>query len=820
MNVWIAELWRSWRASLRRPGFLLLASGVLALGVGASVAVFALIDATLLRPLPFPHPSRIAVLGRSFDGDLGPLSPHEYQFLQGLDGVTALGLIRPGSVANISGSDAPRQVPVTYIDRGLLAALDVRPVLGRNFSEAEDRPNGPAAVMLSYDLWQRGYSADAGIVGQTMQVEGRPTTIVGVLPQAFDTLSDPGGIALPMGLPPASRDFNRNGHMAVARLAAGATLASVSAQVDARERAMYRDMAMEGDAEPPPFGAGPLDATLHRGERPMLLLFVASAALVLLIALVNLTNLMLLRTLSRSHDAAVRSALGAPVLRLLLPAMAEGLLVGVVGAATGMLLALAGLRLLQPYIPDQWPNQWLHGGRIEMGVPLWIMAFAIGLLGAMLAAVLGLWRSRGTTGVDELREGGRSGMGVRSGRLGRVLVVIQVALAVTLLCSAGAIAHGLFTASRVQLGFASDHVLTFELVPVKARYPDAGSVQTLAQRLAQRLRAIPGVTEAAVTTNLPASDGLYGQFNNGMKTPDGKQFEAQLHGVGTDFFRVFSIALKQGRVFGRDDTAGSEPVAVVSRDLADRYYDGDAIGKTVLVEVSHGPDLPVRIVGVVPGTYQRGPLQPRQPMLYLPLAQMPQTTMDIFLGLEPLRFALRGHGSPADWRASVEQAVAEVAPGQPIAHLSSMRSIVDQTTASARLSMLMVGLFASLSLLLAVAGMHAVMAVAVAAREREFGVRTALGASPSRMTRLVLRGGMIQVAIGLAIGIGMAFGASRVLASMSMTVAMSAIGRIGTFDPSALAGVCVVLALSGLLACLPAALRAGRVHPMSALRGD
>jgi putative ABC transport system permease protein len=820
MSIWLAEIWRAWRASLRRPGFLLLAAGVLALGVGASAAVFALLDATLLRSLPFPQASRIAVLGRLYDGDLGPISPHEYQFLKRMDGVTALGLIRPGSVANIAPSGEPRQVPVTYMDRGLLAALDVRPVLGRNFSQTEDRPNGPAAVMLSYGLWQRSYGADKNIVGRTMQVEGRPTTIVGVLPQAFDAVSDPGGIALPQALAPASRDFNRNGHMAIARLAAGVSMASVGAQADARERAMYREMSMGGNWKQPWFGAATLKATLHRGERPMLMLFVAGAALVMLIALVNLTNLMLLRTLSRSHDAAVRSALGAPLLRLLLPAVAEGLLVGMLGAALGMLLALLGLHLLQPFIPTQWPNQWLHGGQIDIGARLWVMAFSVGLFGALLTAALGLWRSRGSGGVDELREGGRSGLGARSGRLGRVLVVIQVALAVTLLCSAGAIAHGLFAAARVQLGFDSDHVTTFELVPVKAHYPDAESVRILAQRMTQRLRAIPGVAEAAVTTNLPASDSLYGQFNNGMKTPDGKQFEAQLHGVGTDFFRVFSIALKQGRVFDSTDIHGSEPVAVVSRDLADRYYEGDAIGKTVLVEVSHGPDLPVRIVGVVAETYQRGPLQPMQPMVYLPLAQMPPATMDIFLGLEPLRFALRGHGNPADWRAGVEQAMAEVAPGQPIAHLSSMHSIVEQTTANERLSMLMVGLFASLSLSLAAAGMYAVMAVAVAAREREFGVRTALGASPSCMTRLVLRGGMVQILIGLILGVGMALGASRLIASLPMAVAMSAIGRIGTFDPLALLGVCGVLALSGLLACLLPALRAGRVQPMSVLRGD
>jgi len=817
VNIWLAEIWRAWRASLRRPGFLLLATGVLALGIGASVAVFALINATLLQRLPFPRASRLVVLGRTFNGEVGPISPHEYQFLRGLDGVTALGLDRPGSVANIAGAGAPQQVPVTYIDRGLLSALGLQLVLGRNFSAAEDRPNGPTAVMLSHGLWQRGYGSDRGIIGHSIQVEGTPTTIVGVLPQAFDTVSDAGGIVLPMALPPASHDYNHSGHMAIARLAESISMQSVGAQVDARERAMYRDMAMGGNWKQPWFGAATLNATLHRGERSLLILFVASAMLVLLIALVNLTNLMLLRTLSRNHDTAVRSALGAPLLRLLLPAVAEGLLVGLSGAVLGMALALSGLTLLQRYIPEQW----LHGDQISIGAPAWILAFAVGLLGALLAAVLSLWRSRNATRVEELRERGRSGMGTRSGRLGQVLVVTQVALAVTLLCSAGVIVHGLYSASQTRLGFASDNVLTFELAPVKARYPDVASVRTLSQRLVQRLRVIPGITDAAVTTNLPAGDGLYDQFNNGVRTPDGKEFSVQFHGVGSGFFGLFSIALHQGRVFtGDDDTHGSEPVAVVSQDLADAYYGGHAVGKTLLVEVSNGPDVPVHIVGVVEDTYQRGPLQPKQPMLYMPLAQMPQKALDILLGMESLRFALRGQGNPADWRAGVQQAIAEVAPGQPIANLKSMHAIVRQTTADARLSMLLIGLFASLSLLLAVAGMYAVMAVAVAAREREFGVRTALGASPSRLTRMVLRGGMIQIVIGLVIGIGMALGASRVLANMSMAVSMSLVGRIGTFDPLALTGVCVVLALAGLLACLIPALRAGHIHPMRALRGE
>jgi len=544
----------------------------------------------------------------------------------------------------------------------------------------------------------------------------------------------------------------------------------------------------------------------------MLLLFMASALLVLLIALVNLTNLMLLRALSRNHDAAVRSALGAPLLRLMLPALGEGLLVGGVGALLGMALATTGLAFLQGFIPAEW----LWGGRLHVGTAAWLLAFAVGLLGALLAAGLALWRSRSATTVDELREGGRSGVGLRSGRLGRVLVVAQVALAAVLLCAAGVFMHGLYDASRLQLGFDDSNVLTFELAPVQAAYPDVASVWDLSQRLVQRLRAIPGVTDATVTTNLPTSDDMYGQLQSSVHTPDGKEFTAQYHGIGSGFFKLFDIPLREGRGFDRNDVAGGESVAIVSQDLADTYYGGHAIGKVIDVPRDGGGVWLLRIVGVVGGTYQRGALQPQQPVVYVPLAQVPVQMMAIFRRLEPLRFALRGHGNPMDWQAGVRAALAEIAPEQPIANLRSMQNIVRQTTASARLSLWLIGLFAALALLLAAAGLYAVMAVAVAAREREFGVRMALGAAPWRLLQLVMRGGLGQIALGLVLGVAAALAASHAVAVLLMTL----LGRSNAFDPAVVLGVCVVLAVAGLLACLLPALRAARVAPMRALRGE
>jgi putative ABC transport system permease protein len=812
MNIWLAEIWRSWRASFRRPGFLLLASGVLALGIGASVAVFTLIDRTLMQPLPVPHPSRLVVLGHVQPGSQGHISPHEYQYLGALEGVTSMGLMRKDSAVNITDDGVPAQVPVTYVDHGLIPTLGVQPMLGRNFNAREDRPHGPKAVLLSDGLWQQRYNSDPAVIGRRMQIDGTSTSIIGVLPASFDVAAGvaDGGVVLPMALPVASGNTNQNVHVAIARLAAGADMAMVGAAADVIERNMYRGMAMGGNPNQRQITAASLASVQHREAQPLLMLFLAAAGFVLLIALVNLTNLMLLRSLSRNHDAAVRSALGAPLLRLVWPALGEGLLVGFGGALLGMLLAVIGLAVLQQFIPVEW----LRGGHVGVGAAAWGLAFAIGLLGALLAAALGLWRSRSATTVDELREGGRGGMGAHSGRLGRVLVVAQVALAVTLLCAAGVIARALFNASQRPLGFASANMQTFDLSPVKASYPDAASVQALSQRLVQRLRAIPGVNGATVTTNLPTSADFFGEFNNMMHTASGQRFAAQYHAVGPGFFKLFSIPLHAGRQFTRNDVRGGEAVAIVSQNLADTQYGGRALGKLVNLEGSGSAVWPARIVGVVGDTWQTGTLQPKQPVVYVPLAQMPAPVLALFRNYSPIRFAMRGHGNAADWRAGLHQALAEVAPGQPIANLRSMHSIVRQTTADARLSLLLIGLFASLALLLAAAGLYAVMAVAVAARVRELGVRMALGATPSRVGGSVLRGGLLQIAAGLVLGVGMAQVLTRLLRALIEQLGHDA------FDPLTLAGVCVVLATAGLLACLIPALRAGRVHPMRALRGE
>jgi predicted permease len=807
MTILLTEIWRAWRASLRRYGFLLLASSVLALGVGASVAVVTLVDQVLMQPLPIPDASRVMVVGPRFDGQR-VVSPLQYQHLMPLKGIRSTGATlfsRPK--VNITGGDRPEVVSAAYIDRGMLPTLGLHPLLGRNFTAQEDAPHGPHAVMLGYGFWQRRYRGSPAVVGQTLDVEGIGYTIVGVLPEPFDSLAFSGDVALPLALPPHSTADGLN-DIAVVRLDAGASPSAVAAAMDAHLHAMYEAMG-SGEADNwrgVRFGAQPIAAWQHADAHAALMLFMACALFVLLTAQVNLVNLMLLRSLSRVHDSAVRGALGASRLRLVLPALAEGLLVGIVGALAGMALAWLGLHALQGVVS----TDWLPAAGIHM--PWWLgpLVVAVAAVIAVSTAAFGAWRSHPMMAHEALREGGRSGAGRRGGGLGRALVVAQMMLATVLLCGSGLLLHGLYDASVTPLGFSSANMLVFDLAPVRADYPDTPSVNALSQRLVRALEAIPGITAAAVTTSLPT--GLGPTFNTNVSSPGRQSIDMDYFAVGPEYFALFDIAVLRGRAFTRDDARGGEQVAVVNRTLAERMYGGHALGQLIREDGGRS----ARIVGVVADTRQSGPLQSAPGIVYVPLAQIPDDDLDFIRQFMPMHFALRGHGDPGQWLAAVRAALEQVAPNQPISGFRSMDQVVRSTTAATHQTLLLVGVFAALALLLAMAGMYAVMAVAVVSREREFGVRIALGAVPAGLVWQVLRSGMVQIALGLLIGVAIVLGMSRLLAQLLEPL----VGRGSTFDPVALGGVAVVLAGAGLLACLVPAWRAAKVAPMRALRGE
>ena len=811
MNVWLVEIWRAWRASLRRPGFLLLAACVLALGIGATTAVFALIQGTLMKPLPYPQSGQLAALGMQEGNGAVVTSPQMYQHLRDLHGVQSIGIGASLAPSNVYVQGQPVQVPTMLADRHLLSTLGTHLFLGRGFTDDEDRPHGPPAVILGHAFWQRFYGGRADVVGQMLTVEGIPHTIVGVLPAGFDLFGKI-DVMLPMALAPDTTDDGTN-DLTVARLASGTSLASVSAQVDARLRAMESGNAYADSQRAfwkrVHFRAVTLRQQLHADEHGVLMLFLGCALLVLLIALVNVGNLTLLRSLARGHDGAVRRALGASALRQALPALADALLVGLCAGLAGIALASLGLEMLRAFVSDDLVDL----GAVTLGPGAMALTVAVAVIAALLAAGLGVWRSRRLGDPERLREGGRTGIGRADQRIGRVLVVTQVVLATVMLSVTGLFLHALYRAAHAQLGFSDRGILTFELAPVKAIYPDAAGVQRLSRQVLDSLQALPGVDAAIAGTNLPV--GM--QFNIGdvVSAPGEPPQNVQFRAITPGFFALFHVHMQKGRVFTREDMHGGEPVAIVNRELARHEYAGDALGKTI--EIGSGKQrLVLRIVGVADNTSQYGALWPQPPILYLPLAQTPNHLLDVFRYFEPMRFAVRVHGDPATYRGAVRRAVARVAPMQPIANLRTLAAIVASQTADARQDLLLTGVLAVMALLLATIGLYAVMAVSVAAREREIGVRMALGAAPLRLLRWVLTGGAWQVALGLAVGIGLTLG----LARFARELMYDTLGRTSAFEPWALAGVATVLLLAGLLACLVPALRAGHVSPMRALRGE
>ncbi|WP_240151725.1 ABC transporter permease [Oleiagrimonas citrea] len=820
MGIAWSEMWRAWRASVRRPGFLLLASGVLALGIGVMSTVFSMIDGVLLEPLPYPQAQQLAALGPVEQGDVGLVSSQQYQQLADLPGVAKHGLFRVLPTVNVAGSDSPVMVSALEMDRGLLPTLRVRPVLGRNFDLAEDRPHGAPAVLLFHGFWKRHFGGNPSVIGRSMRVEGVAHTIVGVLPAGFDL--GRAQIALPSALPSQSHD-DSNVFTMVVRRQPGSTLHGLGAQVVTRMRGVRAERGQrETDLRREPFGAQGFGEQQHAGQRAMAVMWLACAALLLLLVVVNLTNLMVLRSMNRDHEASIRGALGASPWRMALPLIAEGLLIGLVALLIGQALAASGLLALRTCMPVDWMAvEWTRPDGLRLGGRAWALAGFISVLSALMAASLGLWRGRAALSMTSLREGGRSGLGRRGAWVGRALVIAQVALASLLLCAAGIFLHTLLDNARTNLGFDPRGVLTFELAPVERTYPDASAVHTLSRRLTERLQRMPGVEQATMTTNLPAGDDR-GQFNiGGLHLPGGEEFNEQFRGVGPGYFHLFGIHVLKGRAFADGDVRGGEAVAIVNQRFADVHYGGHALGKTIQQFALKRPRtnvniLSARIVGVVANTYQFGPEDPDsvRPILYLPFAQMPEDDLLVFRGIEPLRFALKVHGRPERYRAAVRRAVAEVAPDQPISRLYSMADIVHDITSDTKFSLLLVGVLGSLALLLASVGMYSVMAMAVTARAREFGVRAAMGASPRGLLLQVVRSGLVQIAWGLIIGLLMGVAGSGLLHA-----AVAQLGR-RMFDPWSMAAVCLVLGAAGVMACLAPARRAGRVQPMLVLRGE
>ncbi|MFT4247240.1 MAG: ABC transporter permease, partial [Pseudomonas sp.] len=714
--------------------------------MATSTTVFALIDQALLRPLPFPQAERLVTVGQYREDKTNTAGPAYLRSVRAMQSVASAGLVRNWVIdANVARGDVAEVVRSLHADRGFLDTLGLPLALGRNFSVEEDRPNGAQAVILSHAYWRDAYGADPGAVGSTLLLEGKVAQIVGVLPAGFQWPQD-FDLILPMRLDPATTELSTN-ETVVARLKPGVSVATASAEAaTVIGNLLLSNISGEQSREKwqqtlhryPP-NALPIKTSVFTAQSGNTLwLFSATAACVLLIATVNLTSLMLLRTLARSHDHAVRSALGAAPRRLASPVLAEGALVGALGAAAGLLLAWLGLRGLAGWVP----LEWMRGEPVALGWASVVFALVSGLCTALMAGGLGLWRMRRLPLAGELAGGGRADWSRSSGRLGKALVVAQVALAVVLLTGAGLFIRSLHELHKVPMGFESHAVSIFSLSPVKADVRSFAQNLTLADRIVERLQRVPGVQYVAAASNPPTTT----QLNMPIILPDARSLSTQFRLMTPQMLDVFRIPLLAGRGITRDDGAGSERVCLVSAAFAQQYLQGKPLGQMVMLgDVGMGPPVPMRVVGVVGDVRQFGPAEPAPPIVYTALAQVPEGIGQLLSSFGGLTYSLRMRPGMAIDQAILQRAVAEIAPRQPISDLRTMDTVVASTTSQQKLNLLLISLFSTLALLLAAVGLYAVMAVAVAARRHEFGVRAVRGAPPARLLRQVLGEGARQL---------------------------------------------------------------------------
>ncbi len=810
LSILLADVLKAWRSLLRRhPRFLLVAVTTLALGTAGCITVFALIQHTLLRPLPFPQSEQLVTVGLD-PGDGAHISaPALYQRLRDLPPIEQAGFVNAYTRAvSVEAGALPVVATQIAADRGFLLTLAPGFALGRGFLAEEDQPGAERVAILSHGFWARSLASDPQVLGRTLSLEGLPFTVVGVLeetfewPQGFDVLT-----ALRMGDAGDNMDTNQ---FMLARLSDDTPRSRFDALANVRYRQILDDLGPRLSAEAVEFlgrlnlHARPLSTLYHGDTGSTLALFMGAAACVLLIASFNLVNLLLVRSMTSSHASTVRTALGASPLRTLLPELGEALLIGLLGALSGLLLSVFALGGLRHALGDV-------SSIVNTAGPGWLgsaLALALSVGIALLAGLTGGLRKLRRTQTRELVAGSRIGLAPGSGRLGKGLVIAQVAVAVVLLAAAGLFIRSLHRVSSVPMGFATENILSFSLSPLRGVYTDDERIRTQTRQLLDAIDNLPWVADVAVSTHLPTG----ARFNLPAKLPDGRPIQPQYRAVSESFFSSLGMTLSRGRGFTAEDIQAAEAVAVVSEAFAGQHLQGDPIGQMLQMgQAADGSSLVrMRVVGVVSDVRQYGPTHPAPPILYVPIEQVPARFWPVLREFGPLHYLLRTRGEGGGREDVLRRTVQEVAPAQAIAQTRPLESVVADNTRGAQLQLLLIGSFALVALAMAGVGLYAVLAVSVAARMHEFGVRAALGADRGRLFSAVLLDSGKQVGIGLCIG---------VCGALALTHALQAfLFGVGRFDPASLMLSAVLLMAVAALATAIPARRAYRADPAQVLR--
>jgi putative ABC transport system permease protein len=789
-------LWRS-------PGVTFAAVLALALGIGANTAIFSLVNAVVLRPLPYAQPERLVLAAYAL-AEAAPANFLDWRKQnQSFEDMAAVNFWS----ANLNAGELPERLEGFQVTPSLFALLGVQPIQGRTFTAAEEQPGNDAVVLLSYGLWQRRFGSDPQIIGKTLTINARSFTVVGVMPPDFQFYR-PADVWAPLAFTPQEAGRRTAGNMIVlARLKPGVTMAQAQADMTGVARRLEQQYPATNT------GTNVRLVSLHDDlvgpVRLALLILLGAVVFVLLIACANIANLLLARAVARQKEVAIRAALGASRKRLIQQLLTESVLLGLLGGACGLLLASWAIQVLSASIPPSSITTIIGARGIRLDV--WMLGFTL-LISLLTGIVFGLAPALQISRPDlneTLKEGGRGTAGsFRGRRLRSLLVVSEMALSVLLLIGAGLMIKSFLQLLRVNPGFDPHNVLTMEVSLLDSKYVDDNQINSFYQQTLERIKNLPGVQFVGMTSHLPlGGNNRVRNFDIEGQAPAPPGQSAPLANyriTSPDFFRALSVPLLKGRFFNEQDTSSAPGVAIINETMANRYWpDQDPIGKRVRRVVPGAKEpLPwLQIVGVVKAIRHISLQDKPKPELYVPYQQNASRDMTL---------VLRTASDPLQLVSAVRNEVGSVDKDQPLFNINTMEQVVNESMVLNRFSMYLLAVFSIIALVLAAVGIYGVMSYSVTQRRHEIGVRIALGAQRTDVIKMIVKQGMGLALLGVGIGLLAALGLMRLIASLLYGVSAN---DLLTFGATAL-----LLSLVALMASYFPALRATKVDPIIALR--
>jgi putative ABC transport system permease protein len=801
MDSLIKDIRYGMRSLLKRPGFTVVALVALALGIGANTAIFSLVNAVVLRPLPFPDPDRLVwVWGNIRTGgnraSVSPLDFLDYRSKNNTFEHFAASMTGPVPV-NITGGGDPERLTASAVTGDYFEAFDIAPALGRGFSLENEKTGQDRVTVLSHALWQKRFGGDPDILNKTIILDGKSFQVIGVMGRDV-SLPQPAELWVPLSFDSDPNMKQRRAHFLrpIGRLKAGVSLTQAQADTDLIAAQLEEQFPESNTAWN--LRLVPLQEQLVGSTRTYVFVLFGAVGLVLLIACANVANLLLVRAAARQKEIALRSALGASRLRVMRQMITESLLLAIVGGALGAFLARLGVDLLVSLSPESIPRTVI----VRVDATVLLFTFAISLVTGVLFGLAPALRTLHVNLIDSLKEGVRGAdEGVLRNRTRSLLIVFESALAVVLLIGAGLLVRSLIALQGVNPGFDANNVLTLRLDLARNKYDTQEKKTNFMTELQTRIGNLPGVESIGLITELPLS----GQLNDLPFTVEGRPpvtpdqaFDADFRRVNENYFSALRIPLLRGRGFTNQEVRKGDKVVVVSQQLVGTVFPNeDPIGKRLIMAM--GDDTRWEIVGVVGDIRERTLAAPPFMAMYFPTIATGSTNVVIRTKTDPLSLA-----------AGVRKEIHSIDPDQPIAVIRPMISWIGESVSTQRYRTTLLALFAALAMVLAATGIYGVMSYIVAQRTHEIGVRMALGARRGDVLKLVVRQGMILALAGVALGLIGAFALTRVMATLLFQVTVR--------DPITFGVVAALLIAVAFLACFVPALRATKVDPLVALR--